>query len=297
MDGNNTKPFNPQENDMKVIREMQKLEVLSGKVYESLSPRVSDPALLLSAAELKQQRAGLISRLSGEEFTAPAPKVLYWKMIAKVFGPAFVISRMEARAAETGTYFEAACASFPESAELARMDEEIRQKTSVLLGREGLHGFGAVITSMYSSVILLLTLLTSFAFNFKGVNLTKSAGVAAGCALLCAAAASAAAAEKAFPKKRRRCLRAALVTILAMALLEALLLAPLFRMASLWPAIGVSALLGTALLTLLACFMAVIRREDYLPVLLDMIVTCLVTVGGAQALLWALNRFVFHFHG
>ena len=39
MDGNNTKPFTPQENDMKVIREMQKLEVLSGKVVKFLLTR------------------------------------------------------------------------------------------------------------------------------------------------------------------------------------------------------------------------------------------------------------------
>lgn len=293
MDGNNTKPFDPRENDMKVIREMQKLEVLSGKVYESLSSKVSDPAALLSAAELKQRRARLISRLSNEEFSAPALKVLYWKMIAKIFGPTFVISRMEARSAETGTYFEAACASFPESAELAQIAAEICQKTSSLLGQEGLRGFGAVVTSMYSSVVLLLALLTSLAFNFKGLPLTRSAGVASGCALLCAAAVSAVAAEKAFPEKRRRCLRAALATLLAMALLEALLLTPLFRMTSLWSALGVSALLGTVLLTLLACFMAVIRRENYLPVLLDMVITCLIATGSAQLLLWVLKRFVF----
>ncbi len=284
------KTVNARDEALKIIREMQRCEATAGALYKALARSVEGRAgeVLAQIAGEKSSAAQELAPYSGKSGRAPGLKVLGWRLLARVFGSSFAISRLEAGEAEARPYFLSLADIVPEAPQMCSKQEEHREQLRAILNHDGLRGIGAVASGLYGAILFLLGALASFTAVFSQASQAAAAGMCAAVAAVLGAAVTGYSSQKAASGPQRP-VRSALVAGVLAAIAAAALALPYFSMSGAWTALGAAALAAAVFLALTAFFTAVVRQETYFTVFVEMI---LMTFGGsllAMLAAWAVK--------
>lgn len=252
--------------------EVQRREEESARLFEFLAgrPNCKNPELLKTAAAQKSETAKSLSQLTGKVDCISGWRMFSWRLLARVFGSSFVISRLEAGEKDAADSFAAAAPELPLAGQIRANTEELSAKLDSVMDTEGLQSIKNAVYKLYGAVILFVSMVSAFSVFF---SLS-----AAGSAALCAAAAFVlAGAAAGFSSRssvgRSTALRSALLFAIEAALIALVLLWPYFTFSSEWAALPASAAMAVLVTAALAYFAAVVRRQKYTGVLLEMILT------------------------
>ena len=252
--------------------EVQRREEEAGRLFEHLAGRSAGAGadLLRAAAAEKKKTAQSLSALTGKAHCVSGLRLFLWRMLARIFGSSFVISRLEAGEKNAAANFAAAAPGMPEAEQIRKSVQEHSARLDSLMDTEGLQAIKSAVYKLYGAVILFVSMVSAFSVFFSLAD--------AGAAALCTAAAFVfSGAATAFSARsaagHSTALRSALLFAAEAALTALILLWPYFAFTSTWAAIPASAVMAVLLTAGLAYFAAVVRRQNYSRVFSEMILT------------------------
>ncbi|MBO5493925.1 MAG: hypothetical protein J5974_11410, partial [Pyramidobacter sp.] len=180
----------PRPDTVKIVAEMQKREAMASAVYKFLARRVTGRGgeMLMRVAGEKSVNAETLSRWTDKKGKAPLLKVWGWRLLSRLFGSSFVISRLEAGEAEARPYFAATADEIPEAASVSESGEKHRIQLREVINLEGLRGIGSIVTGLYSAVLLITGSLAGFITALNDKRAVAVAGFCTGVAAALAAA-------------------------------------------------------------------------------------------------------------
>lgn|GEM_PF-3010297 len=275
----------PRPDTVKIVAEMQKREAMASAVYKFLARRVTGRGgeMLMRVAGEKSVNAETLSRWTDKKGKAPLLKVWGWRLLSRLFGSSFVISRLEAGEAEARPYFAATADEIPEAASVSESGEKHRIQLREVINLEGLRGIGSIVTGLYSAVLLITGSLAGFITALNDKRAVAVAGFCTGVAAALAAAVTGYSSQKA-ATGRQRPAGAAFSAFVLGVIASVLLVAPFFYGGGAWGSMMASLLAAAAVLALLAFFASVVRQETYFIVFVEMV---LMTIGVSLAAMLA----------
>ncbi len=291
MDESKTTHREHSEETLKLALEMQRREAAAGAVYASLARRAGGRGgeVLARVADEKSENAKTLSRYTGKKGRASLPVVWGWRLLSRVFGSSFVISRLEAGEAEARPFFVAIADEIPEAAVIGEQGARHGERLRELLNQAGLRGIGAIVTALYGCVLILLGSRAAFAAALNDARVAAKALFCVGLSAVLTAAVVGYSSRKA-ASGRARPGTAALTAFALAAIVAALIVSPSFVRGGAVSALAFSFAAAALVVAALAFFAAVVRQETYFAVFLEMLAltACVTAVSAAAAWIGAL---------
>ncbi len=254
----------------KIVSDMQRREATAGAVYKFLARGDARGEALVRIGEEKAANAQALSKYTGKDGRASRLKVLCWRAVARVFGPSFVISRIEAGEAGSRFDFSTAVDRVPEATEICAKQEEHRAALLEITDREGLRGIGNVANCLYGAILVTLGALSGFCAAFSGISQVSSAALCAAVSAVLAGAATGYFSQRSAAGAQHP-VRGAIVAGVFSAVAAALLVIPFFAIKGAWGALVCSMAIAVPMLAVVAFFAAVVRQEAFFTVFVEML--------------------------
>ena len=166
-----------------IIRKMQQNELDEGIIYKNIAAFAKgkeNRQTLLRLAKEENAHCQVWKKYTGEEPKPSRGKILFYTLIAKVFGFTFAVKLMER--GESGAQEEYARleAEVPESIAIRQQEEEHEQALLGMLDEERLQYVGSMVLGLNDALVELTGSLAGFAFALQNNRLIALSGLIVG---------------------------------------------------------------------------------------------------------------------
>ena len=176
-----TKTVSPEA--LEIIRTMQQNELDEGIIYKNIAGFAKgkeNRRTLLRLAKEENAHCQVWKSYTDEELKPNKGKILFYTLIAKVFGFTFAVKLMERGEGNAQIEYSRLEAEVPESAAIREQEEEHEQALLAMLDEERLQYVGSMVLGLNDALVELTGSLAGFAFALQNNRLIALSGLIVG---------------------------------------------------------------------------------------------------------------------
>jgi VIT1/CCC1 family predicted Fe2+/Mn2+ transporter len=278
---------------MSVIKKMQVNEITEYKIYGALAKRIKGPnsAILSRISEEEKKHAAMWGKYTGCMPAAHNGKVLWYSILAMIFGYTFVINMMENGEKKAEWIYGSIADEVPEAARIHDEEESHEASLMKMIDEERLKYISSMVLGLNDALVELTGALAGFTFALGSNKTISMAGFITGSAATLSMAASEYLSKK-NDRSEKHPLKAAVYTGIAYMIVVTLLLLPYCFIPSPLVAL-VFCLLNAALVILIFTFyVSVVRGEQFKPAFFEMIGISFGVAGLSFCIGWMARTFL-----
>ena len=165
------------------IEKMQQNELTESVIYEKIAAFAKgeeNKQTLLRLAREEKAHYLIWQKYTGLEMKPQKGKVLYYTLIARVFGFTFAVKLMERGEAQAQDIYEQLVKEVPESTAIRSQEEEHEQALLEMLDEERLQYVGSMVLGLNDALVELTGSLAGFAFALQNTRLIALSGLIVG---------------------------------------------------------------------------------------------------------------------
>ena len=168
---------------LEIIRRMQQNELDEGIIYKNIAGFAKgkeNRRTLLRLAKEENAHCQVWKSYTGEELKPNKGKILFYTLIAKVFGFTFAVKLMERGEGNAQIEYSRLEAEVPESIAIREQEEEHEQALLAMLDEERLQYVGSMVLGLNDALVELTGSLAGFAFALQNNRLIALSGLIVG---------------------------------------------------------------------------------------------------------------------
>ena len=176
-----TKTVSPEA--LEIIRRMQQNELDEGIIYKNIAAFAKgreNRRTLLRLAKEENAHCQVWKSYTGEELQPNKGKILFYTLIARIFGFTFAVKLMERGEGNAQIEYSRLEAEVPESAAIREQEEEHEQALLAMLDEERLQYVGSMVLGLNDALVELTGSLAGFAFALQNNRLIALSGLIVG---------------------------------------------------------------------------------------------------------------------
>ena len=167
----------------RTIIAMQVNEVTESIIYAKVAKRVADPHnkdILLKISAEEKRHADIWKRYTGMEAQPKRFKILWFTLLAAIFGFTFALKLMERGEGDANEIYEAISAEVPEAKKIAQDEDRHEQELLALLDEERLQYVGSMVLGLSDALVELSGTLAGLTFAMQNTRLIALSGLITG---------------------------------------------------------------------------------------------------------------------
>ena len=176
-----TKTVSPE--TLAIIRTMQQNELDEGIIYKNIAAFAKgkeNRRTLLRLAKEENAHCQVWKAYTGEEMKPNKAKILFYTLIARIFGFTFAVKLMERGEGSAQIEYARLEAEVPESVAIREQEEEHEQALLSMLDEERLQYVGSMVLGLNDALVELTGSLAGFAFALQNNRLIALSGLIVG---------------------------------------------------------------------------------------------------------------------
>ena len=166
-----------------IIRSMQQSELDESVIYKNIASFAKgkeNRRTLMRLSKEELAHCQIWKSYTGEELKPNKTKVIFYSLIARIFGFTFAVKLMERGEGNAQSEYARLADEVPESAEILRQKEEHEQALLVMLDEERLQYVGSMVLGLNDALVELTGSLAGFAFALQNTRLIALSGLIVG---------------------------------------------------------------------------------------------------------------------
>ena len=166
-----------------IIRRMQQSELDESVIYKNIAAFAKgkeNRRTLLRLAKEELAHCQIWKKYTGEDMQPSKGKILFYTLIARIFGFTFAVKLMERGEGNAQLEYARLADEVPESAEIRRQEEEHEQALLGMLDEERLQYVGSMVLGLNDALVELTGSLAGFAFALQNNRLIALSGLIVG---------------------------------------------------------------------------------------------------------------------
>ena len=166
-----------------IIRRMQQNELDESVIYKNIAGFAKgreNRRTLMRLAKEELAHCQIWKKYTGEELQPNKRKVLFYTLIARIFGFTFAVKLMERGEERAQEEYELLAQEVPESAEIRAQEEEHEHALLGMLDEERLQYVGSMVLGLNDALVELTGSLAGFAFALQNNRLIALSGLIVG---------------------------------------------------------------------------------------------------------------------
>ena len=251
---------------------MQKNEATEHIIYGDLSKRIKgrNGEILARIAAEEGIHAGIWAKYTGESPKPGALKILYYRILAIVFGITFVINMMESGEEGAQETYSSIAEEVPEALAMYKSEQEHEAALIELIDEERLRYISSMVLGLNDALVELTGALAGFTFALGNTTTIAMAGFITGSAATLSMAASEYLSKKNDPTEAHP-VKAAVYTGIAYMIVVTMLLIPYCCFASPLAALFFCLFNAGLVILIFTFYVSVVRKEPFKPAFFEMI--------------------------
>ncbi len=176
-----TKTVSPEA--LAIIRTMQQNEMDESVIYRKIAAFAKgkeNRRTLMRLAKEELAHCQIWKAYTGEDIQPNKAKVLFYTLIARIFGFTFAVKLMERGEGNAQLEYERLAREVPESAEIRLQEEEHEQALLAMLDEERLQYVGSMVLGLNDALVELTGSLAGFVFALQNNRLIALSGLIVG---------------------------------------------------------------------------------------------------------------------
>ena len=176
-----TKTVSPE--TLAIIRKMQQNEMDEGIIYKNIASFAKgkeNRRTLLRLAREENAHCQVWKTYTGEDMQPNKGKILFYTLIARIFGFTFAVKLMERGEGNAQEEYARLAEEVPESIEIRHQEEEHEQALLGMLDEERLQYVGSMVLGLNDALVELTGSLAGFAFALQNNRLIALSGLIVG---------------------------------------------------------------------------------------------------------------------
>ncbi|MBR3978623.1 MAG: VIT1/CCC1 transporter family protein [Oscillospiraceae bacterium] len=168
---------------MATVRKMQQSELTESVIYEkiaSFAKGEENKQTLLRLSREEKAHCLIWQKYTGQDLKPQKGKVLFYTLIARVFGFTFAVKLMERGEEQAQDTYEQLAKEVPESLSIRSQEEEHEQALLGMLDEERLQYVGSMVLGLNDALVELTGSLAGFAFALQNTRLIALSGLIVG---------------------------------------------------------------------------------------------------------------------
>lgn len=168
---------------MGIIQKMQQSELTESVIYEkiaSFAKGEQNKQTLLRLAREEKAHYLIWQKYTGRDMKPQKGKVLYYTLLARIFGFTFAVKLMERGEEHAQDTYEQLSKEVPESAAIGAQEEEHERALLGMLDEERLQYVGSMVLGLNDALVELTGSLAGFAFALQNTRLIALSGLIVG---------------------------------------------------------------------------------------------------------------------
>ena len=255
-----------------LIRKMQRGEITEHVIYGALSKQVRghNGEVLARISAEEKKHAAIWRKYTGETPKPGALLVLWYRILAVVFGITFVINMMEQGEEGAQETYQSISDEVPEALAIYKEEQEHEAALIELIDEERLRYISSMVLGLNDALVELTGALAGFTFALGSTTVVAMAGFITGSAATLSMAASEYLAKKNDPNEPHP-LKASIYTGIAYMIVVTMLLIPYCVFASPVIALAFCLLNAAIVIFVFTFYVSVVRKEPFKPAFIEMI--------------------------
>jgi VIT1/CCC1 family predicted Fe2+/Mn2+ transporter len=167
----------------RTIIAMQVNEVTESIIYAKVAKRVADPHnkdILLKISAEEKRHADIWKRYTGMEAQPKRFKILWFTLLAAIFGFTFALKLMERGEGDANEIYESIASEVPEAKKIAQDEDRHEQELLALLDEERLQYVGSMVLGLSDALVELSGTLAGLTFAMQNTRLIALSGLITG---------------------------------------------------------------------------------------------------------------------
>lgn len=265
---------------MEALLEFQRNEITGYNIYLTLAQRADERnrKVLERIARDELRHYSILRKYTGREVEPDAKRILYYSLIARIFGLTFAIKLMERGEELAKESYDSIKKEVPEAAVLLREEDEHEKQLIGMLKEERVEYVGSMVLGLNDAIVELTGALSGLSFTISNTLFVGVAGLIMGIAAAMSMAASEYLSRKSEglgdPKK------GALYTGLAYIISVALMSLPYFLLPERLTALASMFLIVALIVILFSFYVSVVKNREFVKTVMEM----LLIIAGVSAL-------------
>ena len=257
---------------MAIIRRMQKNEATEHVIYGDLAKRVKgrNGEILARIAAEEGIHAGIWAKYTGDNPKPGTVKIIYYRLLALIFGITFVINMMESGEEGAQETYSAIADEVPEALAMYKSEQEHEGALIELIDEERLRYISSMVLGLNDALVELTGALAGFTFALGNTTTIAMAGFITGSAATLSMAASEYLSKKNDPTESHP-IKAAVYTGMAYMIVVTMLLIPYCCFANPLAALFFCLFNAGLVILIFTFYVSVVRKEPFKPAFLEMI--------------------------
>ena len=168
---------------LSVIRTMQQNELDESVIYKNIAAFAKgreNRRTLMRLSKEELAHCQIWKSYTGEDLKPNRAKVLWYTLIARIFGFTFAVKLMERGEEHAQTEYDLLAREVPESIEIRQQEEEHEQALLAMLDEERLQYVGSMVLGLNDALVELTGSLAGFAFALQNNRLIALSGLIVG---------------------------------------------------------------------------------------------------------------------
>jgi VIT1/CCC1 family predicted Fe2+/Mn2+ transporter len=158
-------------------------EVTESIIYAKVAKRVADPHnkdILLKISAEEKRHADIWKRYTGMEAQPKRFKILWFTLLAAIFGFTFALKLMERGEGDANEIYESIASEVPEAKKIAQDEDRHEQELLALLDEERLQYVGSMVLGLSDALVELSGTLAGLTFAMQNTRLIALSGLITG---------------------------------------------------------------------------------------------------------------------
>lgn len=167
----------------KLLLKMQKNEITEFHIYTNIAKWVKDPhnkRVLLQIAQEEQGHANIWQEFTGTAVKPKKGKILWFNLIAKIFGFTFALKQMEKGEDLAASAYNEIIAEIPEAKQISEDEDRHEKELLALLDEERLKYVGSMVLGLSDALVELTGTLAGLTFALQNTRLIALSGLITG---------------------------------------------------------------------------------------------------------------------
>jgi len=167
----------------RTIIAMQVNEVTESIIYAKVAKRVADPHnkdILLKISAEEKRHADIWKRYTRMEAQPKRFKILWFTLLAAIFGFTFALKLMERGEGDANEIYESIASEVPEAKKIAQDEDRHEQELLALLDEERLQYVGSMVLGLSDALVELSGTLAGLTFAMQNTRLIALSGLITG---------------------------------------------------------------------------------------------------------------------
>ena len=168
---------------LSVIRTMQQNELDESVIYKNIAAFAKgreNRRTLMRLSKEELAHCQIWKSYTGEDLKPNRAQVLWYTLIARIFGFTFAVKLMERGEEHAQTEYDLLAREVPESIEIRQQEEEHEQALLAMLDEERLQYVGSMVLGLNDALVELTGSLAGFAFALQNNRLIALSGLIVG---------------------------------------------------------------------------------------------------------------------